>query len=301
MVDDGVRYWDTYDPTHPPPPTSESHVRFVIISDTHSTEPPDIPPGDVLLHSGDLTALGDEVELKQQLDWLSSLPHPIKVIIGGNHDLALDSNQGWYESRGASIHRQFGYPLSDPAKARSLFPKPDGSIGLHYLEHESVEVAVQRPAVSHRKWKIFGSPYTPWFRGWAWNYERGSEAKALYSNVPRDTDILLTHGPPHSLGDLDAIYDGSHVGCEELTRKGDAGELQPRLWCFGHIHEARGVCDHQWPGSKSSKSLLVNSAMVDFDMAAFRAKRKLMYRVRHQPIIVDVPAGPTVASDPLDT
>lgn len=97
---------------------------------------------------------------------------------------------------------------------------------------------------------------------------------ALYSNVPRDTDILLTHGPPHSLGDLDAIYDGSHVGCEELTRKGDAGELQPRLWCFGHIHEARGVCDHQWPGSKLSKSLLVNSAMVDFDMAAFRAKRK---------------------------
>lgn len=58
----------------------------------------------------------------------------------------------------------------------------------------------------------------------------------LYTSIPQDTDILLTHGPPHGIGNLDRITTGQSVGCEELTSKLRRGELRPRLHCFGHIH-----------------------------------------------------------------
>jgi Icc-related predicted phosphoesterase len=58
----------------------------------------------------------------------------------------------------------------------------------------------------------------------------------LYSSLP-STDILLTHGPPHSIGGLDLLTDGvTHVGCEELADKVIKGETRPTLFCFGHIH-----------------------------------------------------------------
>ena len=53
-------------------------TRFVSISDTHSTTF-DVPDGDVLLHSGDLTHVGREREMKRTMDWIYSLPHKVKV------------------------------------------------------------------------------------------------------------------------------------------------------------------------------------------------------------------------------
>lgn len=43
MVD--CKVWSSYDPERPPERISAHHVRFVVISDTHSTEPKDIPDG----------------------------------------------------------------------------------------------------------------------------------------------------------------------------------------------------------------------------------------------------------------
>jgi hypothetical protein len=55
--------------------------------------------------------------------------------------------------------------------------------------------------------------------------------------IPDDTDVLITHGPPH--GVLDAAMDGFLCGCEELL---DAvtTRVKPRLHIFGHIHEGYG-------------------------------------------------------------
>ena len=55
--------------------------------------------------------------------------------------------------------------------------------------------------------------------------------------ISDDTDVLMTHGPPH--GTLDRVQDGELAGCEELR---DAiGRLALRLHVFGHIHEGYGV------------------------------------------------------------
>jgi len=53
-------------------------TRFVCISDTHSRTF-EIPDGDVLVHSGDLTKIGMGYELKAVMEWICGLPHKIKM------------------------------------------------------------------------------------------------------------------------------------------------------------------------------------------------------------------------------
>lgn len=66
-------------------------VTVVCISYTHATTS-EIPIGDILLHAGDLTNKGTFAGLQSQLDWLNTLPHQHKMVIGVNHDLLLDDD-----------------------------------------------------------------------------------------------------------------------------------------------------------------------------------------------------------------
>lgn len=68
----------SYDRNHPPRHPGVGWTRFVCISDNHSHVFP-VPPGDVLLHSGDLSAHGTLRDLEVTLDWLKTLPHPVKL------------------------------------------------------------------------------------------------------------------------------------------------------------------------------------------------------------------------------
>lgn len=58
----------------------EGWTRFVCISDTHSRFP-DVPPGDVLLHAGDMSSWGYPAQVRQVFDWLMDLPHPVKMCV----------------------------------------------------------------------------------------------------------------------------------------------------------------------------------------------------------------------------
>jgi hypothetical protein len=73
----------------PTAPKPNDTICVICISDTHNSKPP-IPEGDILLHAGDLSQYGLFDEIQAQLDWLNTLPHKHKVVIGGNHDLILD-------------------------------------------------------------------------------------------------------------------------------------------------------------------------------------------------------------------
>ena len=37
---------------------------------------------------------------------------------------------------------------------------------------------------------------TPYFHGWAYNARRGHEMLQIWDQIPTDTDIVMTHGPP---------------------------------------------------------------------------------------------------------
>jgi Icc-related predicted phosphoesterase len=86
--------------------------------------------------------------------------------------------------------------------------------------------------------KLYGSPWQPEFFNWAFNLPRnGKEMKSKWDAIPKDTDILITHGPP--FGHLDIPGGQSiRVGCEMLRHRVD--EIKPKIHVFGHIHGSSG-------------------------------------------------------------
>lgn len=75
-----------YPPDSPPTKPSDGQwTRFVCISDTHTREI-DVPDGDVLLHSGDLTNTGTVKDFKKTMSWLCWLPHKVKMWANGVAD-----------------------------------------------------------------------------------------------------------------------------------------------------------------------------------------------------------------------
>eukprot|EP01065_Artemidia_motanka_P010077 TRINITY_DN1527_c1_g3_i1.p1 TRINITY_DN1527_c1_g3~~TRINITY_DN1527_c1_g3_i1.p1 ORF type:complete len:345 (+),score=102.27 TRINITY_DN1527_c1_g3_i1:41-1036(+) len=70
-------------------PTAPSGaVRLVCVSDTHTMHDalPPLPPGDVLVHCGDFTNSGTVEEVESFARWLAAQPHPVRVVVRGNHE-----------------------------------------------------------------------------------------------------------------------------------------------------------------------------------------------------------------------
>lgn len=72
-----ARIYENLVPAHP----GSDWTRFVCISDTHSRTKFAIPPGDVLLHAGDLSSWGEPKQLEKTLEWLKTLDHPTKMYL----------------------------------------------------------------------------------------------------------------------------------------------------------------------------------------------------------------------------
>ncbi|KAF9558986.1 Metallo-dependent phosphatase [Agrocybe pediades] len=248
-----------YTPWELPPKPSEDWTRFVCISDTH-TRSFEVPPGDVLLHAGDLTNTGTLADFQQTVDWLCGLPHPVKIIIAGNHDLPL--HKSWYEhhySRWHSFRKQDTGSILNVLKGAQA-----DHAGLVYLQDEDYEFQTKDGG---RIWSVYGSPWSPEFLNWAFNYDR-ENGPLLVSKFPK-CDILLTHGPAYQI--LDRLTGGEDVGCEALREK--LRELRPRLHLAGHIHEAHGAYIHSWdpatnfepPQIQNGDEKVLRSGEVDYD------------------------------------
>jgi Icc-related predicted phosphoesterase len=176
--------------------------KIVCLSDTHNcNEQITVPDGDVLIHAGDATIRGTQREVEEFLVWFSSLPHQFKIFVAGNHDWLYETNNHF---------------------ARLL----TADFNIKYLQDSSVE---------YEGFKIYGSPWQPRFYDWAFNLNRGAEIAEKWKLIPDDTDILITHGPPHGI--LDEVphkFFIENTGCEELRKKVEA--IRPKLHIFGHIH-----------------------------------------------------------------
>ncbi|KAF9558975.1 Metallo-dependent phosphatase, partial [Agrocybe pediades] len=205
-----------YDPWTPlPPKPSDEWTRFVCISDTQS-HVFKIPDGDVLLHSGDLMNPGTGAEFEKTMKWLYGLPHRFKIIIAGNHDLAL--HEEWYEEE----HQKWvfdSFLLRIPSVRLNLWKEKDQD-SEHQFQVRS----------GGKMWMTNGSPVT------LQNFSKFAK-----------TEILLTHGPAHQI--FDRIVRGDEIGCEALRTR--ISELRPRLHLAGHIHEAHGAYVHTWDPSSN--------------------------------------------------
>ncbi|RYP73775.1 hypothetical protein DL770_007723 [Monosporascus sp. CRB-9-2] len=217
-------------------PRRTRRTRFVCISDTHNCTVK-LPEGDVLIHCGDLTNKGSITELSKQVAWLEKAEFECKLVVAGNHDLTLDAE--FYEQYGRYFHHNQG-PPQDPAECQALLARSESLI---YLEHASRVVRLASPEGPRTTFSVFGSPYTPRYGRWAFQYEpRDDEtAAALWGDIPLDADVVITHGPART--HLDESR-GAAQGCEVLRQA--LWRVRPKIAVCGHIHDARGAERVRW-------------------------------------------------------
>ncbi|KAH7340819.1 Metallo-dependent phosphatase [Rhizoctonia solani] len=243
----------------PIPRPGENWTRFICVSDTHKKAIP-LADGDILIHAGDFTTFSQG--FKTALDWIKELRHPQKVLIAGNHEFNLDSQRrneiyGRVDSQMAAELDEERIMLTDQSATDA---------NLTYLEASSAEIQ----SGSNKKWSIYGSPYTPEYGTMGFSYPRNAE-NIVWTHVPQNTEVLVTHGPPFGILDL-AKYGKIHVGCPGLSHAVLHRLPRVRLHVYGHIHESRGVEIHQ--GSTGQNIVFVNAACRDLK--------------NPQPIIVDL-------------
>jgi predicted phosphohydrolase len=197
-------------------------MRIVCISDTHSLHNRmyyELPKGDLLIHSGDCTNVGKESDVSDFIKWFKNIEgFKYKIFIAGNHDFAFENEPSW---------------LNNYINPEKLIES-----NVTYLEDESIEIISNEFS---RPIKIYGSPWQPEFFNWAFNLPRnGDVLKSKWDEIPNDTDILITHGPPHGIRDFVVERSGTiQVGCELLRER--VNVLKPLLHVFGHIHGAYGA------------------------------------------------------------
>lgn len=185
-------------------------MHFVCLSDTHGLhDKVTVPEADVLLYTGDWSNRGSAIDAYNFASWLGKQPCKHKVVIAGNHDLFAEQN----------------YDLTKRVFAEN---------GCIYLMNEEVIV---------EGYKIYGSPFTPEFYNWSFMLARHEIYDKVWSKIPLDTDILLTHGPMYGVMDkVGRIYGDEidpHVGCKGLSKR--ISELNNlKLFVFGHIHPGYG-------------------------------------------------------------
>ena len=175
-----------------------------------------VPKGDILIHAGDFTDYGTFEQAADFNLWLGQLPHPHKIVIAGNHDFCFESN---------------------PQEAKALLTN-----GI-YLQDQEIEI---------RGIKFYGSPWTPVFFDWAFMANPGPQMANIWSKIPNDTDVLITHGPPKGICDL--TDQGDNAGCQELLAA--LNTVKPKYHIFGHIHEGRGI-------NKNNGITFLNASNID--------------------------------------
>ena len=181
------------------------NLSLVIISDTHNKHKrlSTLPKADIIIHCGDFTSMGYSHEIRDFMKWYSELSqYKYKLIVAGNHDWLFDRSR---------------------ILAMELVPK-----NVIYLEDSGVEI---------EGLNFWGSPVQPIFNDWAFNMPEEKLAEH-WKAIPDNTDVLITHCPPHSIFDW-SIYDKIHTGSPSLY-----WEIMKRniiLATFGHIHSGHGV------------------------------------------------------------
>lgn len=189
-------------------------MRITFISDTHTKHnqlTANLPGGDLIIHSGDMSSMGHKHEIQKFLKWFNGLDnYTNKIFIAGNHDWGFQNDPEMCQEQ-LEFYNKVTY-LQDNLKV----------IG------EDNETAV----------KVYGSPWQPEFYNWAFNLPRmGWELGVKWNDIPMDTDILITHGP--AWGHLDTIKGHSvPLGCELLAER--IKNVKPKIHVFGHIHTGYG-------------------------------------------------------------
>ena len=213
--------------------------RITCISDTHTKQKVLdglLPGGDILIHAGDFMNSGyNPMDATMFFKWFDEIDnYDTKVFISGNHDR-------WMQNK--------------PEEVKGILTEYKT---IEYLEDD---LLILGEGEYIDMIKIWGTPWQPEFFNWAFNVPRGEQIKEKWDKIPVNTDVLIVHGPPY--GKLDYVPSSrENVGCDELLKKID--EIKPKIVVCGHIHEGRGMVNH-------NGTLIINASILN-DRYEFRYK-----------------------------
>lgn len=228
--------------------TATKCLRVVCISDTHvrwnNLERLQLPDGDVLVHCGDFTNSGKQKEWESMLQFMTEAASRFRhrIFICGNHD---------YVAKGQTRE-----------KIQDMFG--DAAV---YLQ----DTAVVIDGV-----KFYGSPCTNINMAF---HASEDQQEVVFSTIPTDTDVLMTHQPPFNCLDLAWVRNTDnrrchwcsqiheryqHWGSKALRRR--VAVVNPSVHVFGHVHDEKGIA--QLPPSNTKPSVATDSATTLFVNAA---------------------------------
>ena len=166
--------------------------------------------GDLLIIAGDFVARENLKSYFDFFDWVQSQDYLKKVLVAGNHDSMFQDEE--YKGPAGAVKDVFEY-LCDSG-----------------CEFEGI--------------KIWGSPWTKSFwqqnpRCKGFSLDSEEELAEKWGLIPNDTDILVTHSPPHGILDASLWDKEEFFGCRKL-REEVLCRVKPKLHVFGHVHEWGG-------------------------------------------------------------
>lgn len=179
--------------------------RIIATSDLHG-DTPEIPDSDLLILGGDYCPYNKDQHWWYRdtfNPWLKEIAERMPIImIAGNHDFIFEK-----------------YP--------HLLPR----MPVTYLQNSETEIFGL---------KFWGSPCTPRFHDWAFNLD-SNELIYTWNQIPKDTDVLITHGPPFGIGDRS--HHSTRTGCHYLLES--VFKISPKIHIFGHNHEGYGYYSYE--------------------------------------------------------
>lgn len=194
-------------------------MKIACISDTHNDglALSGFPEADVLVHAGDATTRGTVEQVKFFAKELSKHLKDSRYHAGYQAIIFSPGNHDWLFEKEEQLARQI---MTDH--------------GIITLINEEF---------TYNGVKFWGSPVTPPFCNWAFNWKNDKRLH-LWESIPEDVDVVITHGPPKFILDEVVRYgleDGiEHTGCPYLRQR--LMKIKPQLHVFGHIHEGFGKC-----------------------------------------------------------
>lgn len=185
-------------------------MKIDCIADLHGFYPK-TKGGDVLIIAGDLTKSDRQWQYLEFRNWLCAQDYKHRILVCGNHDGCIENG---------------------------LFYFTNDWLGATYLRDEEVVIDGV---------KFYGSPWTPYFEkvnpACAAFMQTDKELAKIWKKIPEDTDVLITHCPPFGIRDgIPLPHEGTlfHAGSKTLAAEMAKRDKVPKLWLWGHVHEAYG-------------------------------------------------------------
>ena len=199
-------------------------IKLAAFSDSHGLLPEIKEPFDLLLIAGDNVDLNYQRNQHDTMswyittfvDWVNSLPYKdensIVLWIAGNHEI------GWERLEEGRF--EIAKYIQDKTNNRAI-----------YLEDS---------LYNFNGITIYGTPWCKIFGNWAFMKDQESLNK-LYSYIPQDCNILLTHDAPYGTSDM--CFDWTkwgrnpeHIG--NVALRDAILEKSPKINIHGHLHSS---------------------------------------------------------------